>query len=943
MITHGWKKHNLPTQKAIHLEPHPWRKRFVGGTLVLTAVAALCALGSVFTDSPHLLLATGAMSGLLGYLFLKGWKKYSGAVRNKSLKDIAYSLYDRTLLPLRFDEKYYLRAYPHVADKIASGRYRSAIEHYRIAGRKQSFSYAGRGGKFWRLAKELACLLYDRTLLSLWFDEKYYLRAYPHVVDKIASGRYRSAIEHYRIAGRRQSFSCAGPGGKFWRLTKELACLLWRLTKELACLLYDRTWVSLGFDEKYYLRAYPHVATKIASGRYRSAIEHYRIAGRKQSFSKSGSGPVGRRCCVNNVPVALFVFNRPALTRAVFNEIRRFAPTTLLVVADGPRDESEKHLCEEARAIVREIDWPCRLLKNFSSQNLGCKNRMASGLQWVFEQVEEAIILEDDCLPDPTFFSFCSHLLVCYRDDPRVMHISGSCFLMQPCTDKSYWFSRHSDIWGWATWRRAFRHYDVSMSSWPVSSRLRRLLIWRNPIERNYWTRRFDDAHAGRIDTWDYQWHWNVYERNGRVIVPRTNLITNLGFGAFATHTHDPNVPAANLATRSLHGITHPLRFQRQPQADFEMFHTRYYLEGHLARREGSIPAFQGPIDLIVTHDVPVFAHGVGALIQKVFGRSRSWANIRSEDYHIQHKSTVPSLLIKCNSSERPNRLTTMCAVAKALGESRVRTVLAVPYSDQDCLNALAVSYLYSSPLYLWLMDDQNIYGTRISDSLMRELIERSVLRLAICEEMKLLYDKKVGRPFEIQTPVEMECDIVHRALPATLRDPPQIVSCGNVWCETTMRSLMAFTKTAGISVDWYGNLGNKIAHEELSASGIRVRGSIAHHDLIATLRTYDLAIVAMPDHSLLDRAWQARLSFPSKIVTLSAAANLPILFVGPEDNPGATFVRKNHIGEACGWTRDHFSAALDRMLTIKRLAQMRNNAAAMSGQFSSLFDVSSG
>jgi hypothetical protein len=97
MITHGWKKHNLPTQKAIHLEPHPWRKRFVGGTLVLTAVAALCALGSVFTDSPHLLLATGAMSGLLGYLFLKGWKKYSGAVRNKSLKDIAYSLYDRTL------------------------------------------------------------------------------------------------------------------------------------------------------------------------------------------------------------------------------------------------------------------------------------------------------------------------------------------------------------------------------------------------------------------------------------------------------------------------------------------------------------------------------------------------------------------------------------------------------------------------------------------------------------------------------------------------------------------------------------------------------------------------------------------------------------------------------------------------------------------------------
>ena len=98
----------------------------------------------------------------------------------------------------------------------------------------------------------------------------------------------------------------------------------------------------------------------------------------------------------------------------------------------------------------------------------GCR----AACEWVFEQVEEAIILEDDCLPDPTFFSFCSHLLVCYRDDPRVMQISGSCFLMQPCTEKSYWFSRHSDIWGWATWRRAFRHYDASMSSWTIGGKL---------------------------------------------------------------------------------------------------------------------------------------------------------------------------------------------------------------------------------------------------------------------------------------------------------------------------------------------------------------------------------------------------------------------------------------------------------------------------------------
>ena len=787
---HGSKKNNLTINKSVDLEPKVNRKRLVSVTLGLVALAALCALVRLLRDSPLALFTTLIALGLCGYLFLIGWRKYSGATGKQSLGDFIYFLYDRTLLPLRFDEKYYLRAYPQVADKIASGQYSSAIEHYRIAGRKLSFSY-------------------------------------------------------------------------------------------------------------------------------------------------SGSSPVGSRRVVNDVPVAFFIFNRPALTHVVFEQIRRFAPKTLLVVADGPRDEGERHLCEEARAILKQVDWPCRVLQNFSNENLGCKRRMSSGLRWVFEQVEEAIILEDDCLPDPTFFSFCSHLLYSYYDDPRVIHISGSCFLTQPCTDHSYWFSQHSDIWGWATWRRAFRHYDVSMSSWPVGGKLRHSLIWRNPIERRYWTKKFDDTHAGKIDTWDYQWHWNVYQRNGRVIVPRTNLITNLGFDAFATHTHHPTVPAANLATTPVDYISHPPRFNRRAQADFEVFCTRYYLEGHLARRETSIPAFRGSIDFVVTHDLPVFAHGVGALIQKVLEGSRSWANIRSEDHHSHHKAPVPSLLIKCGSSEHPNRLATMSRIAKSLGESRVRTVLAVPYSDQDCLNALAVSYLYGAPVRLWLMDDQNIHGTRISDSLMRELIEKSVCRLAICQEMSVAYEEKFGRPFEVQMPVENECDLIQRALPATLSDPPKIASCGNVWCENTMRSLMAFTKSEHLAIDWYGNLGNSIAHEELAASGIRVRGNIAHKDLIAELRAYDLAIVAMPDGSALDRAWQARLSFPSKIVTLSAAANLPVLFVGPDDNPGANFIRKNDLGETCGWTRDQFSAAVGRMLVTERLTQIRRNAAALSGQFS--------
>ena len=853
---HVSKNNNLALQKTAELQQTLFRKRLFIIILVLIAVAAFSAVIAVFGESRLDLIALVSVPAVCVCLLLIAWRKYSSATGKRSFSEFIYFLYDKTLLPLRFDEKYYLGTYPHVAEKIESGRYRNALEHYRIAGRKQSFSYAGPGGKYWRIAKDFTILLYDKTILPLRFDEKYYLRAYPHVALKIASGRYSSPIEHYRFAGRKQSFSCAG------------------------------------------------------------------------------SGPVGRRLTVNDVPVAFFIFNRPALTQAVFEEIRAFAPRTLLVIADGARNENEKHLCEEARSIMRRIDWPCRVLHNFSSENLGCKERMSSGLKWVFEQVEEAIILEDDCLPDPTFFSFCSHLLHCYRDDVRVMQISGSCFLMQPCTEESYWFSRHSDIWGWATWRRAFRLYDVSMSSWPLGGRFYHPLLWRNPIERQYWTKKFDDTRTGEIDTWDYQWHWNVYQRNGRVIVPRTNLVTNLGFGAFATHTHLREALSANLATSPIYEISHPSRCLPQPQADFEVFCARYYFDGLHARREVSIPAFYGPTDFVVTHDLPVFAHGVGALIQKVFEGSRSWANIRSEDYHIRHKAPVPSVLIDCHFAH-PNRVATMCEIAKSLGESRVRTVLAVPYSDQDCLNALSLSYLYGAPLRLWLMDDQNIHGTRISDPMMRELIEKSVCRLAICEEMRVLYEEKFGYQFEVQMPVERECDLIQRPLPAALNDPPKIVSCGNVWCAETMRSLMALTKTDRLTVDWYGNLGNGIPNEELSASGIRLQGSIAHGDLIASLRTYDLAIVAMPDETAPDRAWQARLSFPSKIVTLFATANLPILFIGPEANPGANFVRKNDLGETCNWTRDQFSDAVKRILTIERLTEIRRKAAALAGQFS--------
>ncbi|MEN2383889.1 MAG: hypothetical protein KA716_33360 [Gloeotrichia echinulata DEX184] len=151
-----------------------------------------------------------------------------------------------------------------------------------------------------------------------------------------------------------------------------------------------------------------------------------------------------------STPIGFFIFNRPDLTAQVFEAIRQTKPHKLLVVADGPRFPEEEEKCLKTREVIKSVDWDCEVLTNFSEINLGCKYRVYSGLDWVFSQVEEAIILEDDCLPTPSFFYFCQTLLQRYRDDERVMHISGNNFQFgQSRTPYSYYFSKYNHIWGW--------------------------------------------------------------------------------------------------------------------------------------------------------------------------------------------------------------------------------------------------------------------------------------------------------------------------------------------------------------------------------------------------------------------------------------------------------------------------------------------------------------
>ena len=250
--------------------------------------------------------------------------------------------------------------------------------------------------------------------------------------------------------------------------------------------------------------------------------------------------------------VAFFIFNRPDTTQRVFDRIADWRPRRLLVVADGARQDrpGEETLCQQTRAIVDRVDWPCEIEQCYSTVNLGCRDRTATGLNWVFERVEEAIILEDDCLPDPTFFRFASELLEKYRDDPQIMAISGDNF--QPRSENhtgSYYFSRYFHCWGWATWRRAWSEYDMTMAEWPQLSTTDWLLsvLDGDAGATQYWAQQFTAVCGNHINTWDYQFVYSIWKAEGLTILPRSNLVSNLGFRPDATHTSDPSNPLAAL------------------------------------------------------------------------------------------------------------------------------------------------------------------------------------------------------------------------------------------------------------------------------------------------------------------------------------------------------------------------------------------------------------
>jgi len=272
-------------------------------------------------------------------------------------------------------------------------------------------------------------------------------------------------------------------------------------------------------------------------------------------------------------PILFLVFNRPETTKVVFNTIRLAKPVKLYVAADGARfgKNGEKEQVAKVRDIVSRIDWDCEVKTLFRDNNLGCKMAVSSAISWFFEHEEEGIILEDDCLPDQSFFPYCQQLLEKYRHDTRIMAISGDNFQRgNKHTDYSYYFSHYNHVWGWASWRRAWECYDLELLNWPELKETDFLdtISGSSKPFVSYWRNIFDTCYDGLIDTWDYPWTFSCWIQSGLTVLPSVNLVSNIGFINNSTHTHEKS-PLADLARDELSfPLSHPPYLIRSFLAD---------------------------------------------------------------------------------------------------------------------------------------------------------------------------------------------------------------------------------------------------------------------------------------------------------------------------------------------------------------------------------------
>ncbi|MCC8425726.1 nucleotide-diphospho-sugar transferase [Mucilaginibacter sp. UR6-11] len=269
-----------------------------------------------------------------------------------------------------------------------------------------------------------------------------------------------------------------------------------------------------------------------------------------------------------NTPILFLIYNRPDKTLKVFEAIKKVRPAKLFVVADGPRNEEAGILCQQTRDVLLNIDWDCELKTLYRTENIGVKRSVSSGINWFFEHIDEGIVLEDDCVPNDSFFFFCSAMLEFYKDNESIMHITGTDLIDNGKKhDYTYYFSNYPNIWGWATWKRAWRKYDLELTD---KSYYKKLINTRfkDPFERRFWHTVLESLKT--LDTWDYQWMFSIWKAGGICINTNYNFVSNIGFDATATHTKYDS-PYSGLTTKTINKIVHPatIAIDKETENDF--------------------------------------------------------------------------------------------------------------------------------------------------------------------------------------------------------------------------------------------------------------------------------------------------------------------------------------------------------------------------------------
>ncbi|PRY53696.1 hypothetical protein B0I27_103166 [Arcticibacter pallidicorallinus] len=295
--------------------------------------------------------------------------------------------------------------------------------------------------------------------------------------------------------------------------------------------------------------------------------------------------------------VLFVIFNRPDTTFRVFERIKQTRPAKLYIAADGPRSDnpSDQERCMEARSVIEKIDWPCETKTLLRDENLGCKYGVSTAIDWFFDNEQEGIILEDDCLPSNDFFRFCDLMLERYRNDTRIRHITG-CNLQygKKWGSASYYFSNNVHVWGWAAWKRVWQQYDVELASYNENEIEEQFSkVFPEPLLVESWSEIFEKMKRNEIDTWDYQLGIANFFNNGLCVIPNFNLISNIGFGPNGTHTFSETDRNANIVSEDLPDvIVHPKYILPEKQADMSTWNADFHIERRRkskAKKDGMI------------------------------------------------------------------------------------------------------------------------------------------------------------------------------------------------------------------------------------------------------------------------------------------------------------------------------------------------------------------